>query len=1006
MKPEELINSLEHVGDDLLAGAEQDLLGGAEQNLRAGRGRPWVGAAIAAVFVLAMGLGGYALWNYLKSETGAASPGPSPVVSGETGSADAGEPEPPRRDGPAQHSDLEVGENYTGVFSRAFADIDADLRVLPWGDTRFSALPVYRNLAYSGSAQFACYYNPTVLKAKLYDAANRFGATLTSDPEYYYMSDDLPVGVVSSANPVQDIQGFIQFESEDQSGICESFIIQIDGSEKQAEKPREIHAQTDQGTLTVYGDGSVCLFFDDAHTITAPEAAVTVEGPAGLTEAQRKRAQNQAVIQYWMPYLQPALQMPDYGIAGFAWHSPVLSSYESWTVYPLRSDPTEQLLSYYFEQVRLLTHDGMTLDGVVVSSWPPEGGFRKAGAWETPEWLEPYGDYALISPDKAREYVREGCWLTEADLSFLTVDAGTIPVSGTITVGDPQSGNPPLTEFTVNGDGSVSVSGQFILSGGMSMISDGSTVTFTPPTDRMELVYLTETQHELLIPFYRFWVQIEGYGDYADYAAVYVPAIEQCSDFPRENTETPVGTEPDETEPGTEPTDPESGTTGPSADDVPYDLPVLSVEQAIRYSAAMEAVMLHRVEAELALSPLHNGEAPIPETLPVFRNLAYVDQSGVTAYYGQDVLLQKAQRLAESLDLEILSWKWENLTVTVSYGVAADRPVRLTAETDRGTIEVLGDGSMRICFAEPQELSDYVDRFTEPEDWSPEAYASMLWAQVMNRGRNVSVYCETDYTFNGVALRRFYWWERGDPALVFWYEGGSTGPAAADVYADAVYRNACKGALEMDEEGRLLSFSWPADAREEIGEFPIIDWDEADRMLRDGRYLTSVPADRIPDGALYGDGLLSRVAAKELVYRTGAIEEIFLPFYRYWIEIDDGAGLLEGLKTYAAFYVPAVQEDVLYDWPEALMPAADYAKTLRELSDYLYALEAYSGRNPEAETGSQTEIDGWTEREDGTVELRYWRGGDKMVPWSLILRPAEAGWEILSNEQSDWNRTP
>lgn len=50
------------------------------------------------------------------------------------------------------------------------------------------------------------------------------------------------------------------------------------------------------------------------------------------------------------------------------------------------------------------------------------------------------------------------------------------------------------------------------------------------------------------------------------------------------------------------------------------------------------------------------------------------------------------------------------------------------------------------------------------------------------------------------------------------------------------------------------------------------------------------------------------VAKAELVYRTGAREEYFMPYYRFYVELPEEER--DGLKTYGIYYVPAVEKNI------------------------------------------------------------------------------------------------
>ena len=57
------------------------------------------------------------------------------------------------------------------------------------------------------------------------------------------------------------------------------------------------------------------------------------------------------------------------------------------------------------------------------------------------------------------------------------------------------------------------------------------------------------------------------------------------------------------------------------------------------------------------------------------------------------------------------------------------------------------------------------------------------------------------------------------------------------------------------------------------------------------------------------------IAKTELVYRSGLRAETILPYYRFYIELQDTDGWKmtqdNGLKTYGAYYVPAIRDEYI-----------------------------------------------------------------------------------------------
>lgn len=111
------------------------------------------------------------------------------------------------------------------------------------------------------------------------------------------------------------------------------------------------------------------------------------------------------------------------------------------------------------------------------------------------------------------------------------------------------------------------------------------------------------------------------------------------------------------------------------------------------------------------------------------------------------------------------------------------------------------------------------------------------------------------------------------------------------------------------DEGKLdLIRIFHPDLSRKLGDYPVISAGEAKELLLDGNYITSVPY-AMP-GAEY-------VKRTELVYRAGEQEKYFLPYYRFYVELPEEAeaGLSDGLKTYGAYYVPAVRGEYISNMP-------------------------------------------------------------------------------------------
>ena len=411
MKPETLLNSLDYVGEDLLAAAEQ--------TVHARKHRPWAGVvAAAAVLLMAVGVGGFMLWQNWPGRTGPqAESGPS---------ADATEPGEPVPSNTLPL--LTVGDGSGLLFTEQFDDLAGQLQYDCWtGNNEILTLPVYRNETAAEGEPYGLphWYSEAQLQTLLNEAAARLGATCTGEVFY-----------------------------------------ETDTEDSQDQRPYSIHAATDLGELTVYGDGRVLLLFNGDHVVHA-RGEVEFDMPAGTTEEELWQAECAWAMSDCVAQLQPRLGLPECGVLPWTRWSYTYSGYHAWTLYPRRNDAAQQLLSRCFERVQLLTMDGHAVYGVEFA-WAPAPDTAAAEGCAVPECLTLLGQYPIITLDEAKAELAAGNYLLPA------------------TEGEPQRGPD-------KGDAYAAV----------------------------ELIYPMESRLRTLMPYYRFWYAQEN----GLYAAVYVPAV-------------------------------------------------------------------------------------------------------------------------------------------------------------------------------------------------------------------------------------------------------------------------------------------------------------------------------------------------------------------------------------------------------------------------------------------------------------------------------------------------
>lgn len=130
------------------------------------------------------------------------------------------------------------------------------------------------------------------------------------------------------------------------------------------------------------------------------------------------------------------------------------------------------------------------------------------------------------------------------------------------------------------------------------------------------------------------------------------------------------------------------------------------------------------------------------------------------------------------------------------------------------------------------------------------------------------------------------------------------GQSYTDDLLGAAYRDMW---LCLDEEDGLwiIWIYWP-DLSDVIGEYPIISADEAQELLLNGNYASSVPYE------ISGADSIQKV---ELCYRNDRTAT-WVPYYRFWVEIPAYENQEKlGLSQFGAYYVPAVESRYIANKP-------------------------------------------------------------------------------------------
>lgn len=335
------------------------------------------------------------------------------------------------------------------------------------------------------------------------------------------------------------------------------------------------------------------------------------------------------------------------------------------------------------------------------------------------------------------------------------------------------------------------------------------------------------------------------------------------------------------------------------------ELPMLSVSEQRSDGAGFEGYMAYHASELINANPWN--ESLRISTLPVYQNPLTYGADGISAGIDFDkmrkVLLETAGRLGlDTNALMITDDMPDEKTkqeIREKFQAAEDtvpeeyfRPAKLIAKADGVEIEVEADMTASISFDPAVSLpgeynfKDYAsyDDIAAVSDYLKREYKELIGFD----NPQVNIF-GGDYTYDG---KQAY-------SIEFFNAGGSSAQ-------QIVNYNFRRVAFYGDEEGDLsLARIYRPDLSRKIGDYPIITSAQARKLLAKGKYLTSVP---------YEMPGLEYVKKTELVYRTGNRETYYMPYYRFYVELPQEEQE-NGLKTYGAYYVPAVEEAYISNMP-------------------------------------------------------------------------------------------
>lgn len=347
-----------------------------------------------------------------------------------------------------------------------------------------------------------------------------------------------------------------------------------------------------------------------------------------------------------------------------------------------------------------------------------------------------------------------------------------------------------------------------------------------------------------------------------------------------------------------------SRTTVPNTSDLPM-LDITPKEEAAAFG--FEGYMAYDISELSSANPWTEDDKL--KTLPVYQNPVEYDRAGapsapVSAETMESMktrLLEAAERLGlENVQVTDNAPSQEEIdAVTEKFASVGEKvpegyfePTEAVAEQDGIKLTVGADLAVRIEFDPAIDLPGEVHfsyNGTYEETRAAAEYLLERYRDLLGMEKPQVSITGGDYTYDGEQMFGVEFFD-----------------AAGDKTQQIVNYNFNTARFACNDEGKLwiIRLNQP-DLSQKVGDYPIISVKEAQALLCSGNYITTVPEE------MPGEEYIAKV---ELIYRDSDLDEYFMPYYRFYVEVPDMARN-NGLKTFGAYYVPAVSGEFLTGMP-------------------------------------------------------------------------------------------
>lgn len=317
------------------------------------------------------------------------------------------------------------------------------------------------------------------------------------------------------------------------------------------------------------------------------------------------------------------------------------------------------------------------------------------------------------------------------------------------------------------------------------------------------------------------------------------------------------------------------------------DLPMLSISENTSEAMGYEGYMAYDI-SELVNANPWNEDSEIT-TLPVYQNSLTYDENFIASGADFDMMQKFIVDVAGRLNLDTYHLP---ITDDAPDKESKQRITKLIIKAEGVKIEVNKALTASIFFdpsiSLPEEYNfthsaSYTDKIAVADYLKTEYYdfIGIDNPQVNIYGGDYNIYNQQSYSIE--------FFDSGD----------------SDVEQIINY-NFNRVAFYNDDNGGLfIARVYHPNLSQKLGDYPIISSKQAKKLLLNNHYISSVP---------YRVSSAKYIKKVELVYRTGELEEYYMPYYRFYVELPEEE-LESGLKIYGAYYVPAVESSYISNMP-------------------------------------------------------------------------------------------